>query len=157
MADERPSLVACKTIIGKGAPNQQGTSATHGAALGEDEVAAARETWAGAARHSRFPTTSWPLARDRRAAARRAEKWRSALRASAQGPNSGAAWPASCQASRLADYKSQALLAADPKKVATRKASEMALEVLTAWCPRLIGGSADLTGSNNTKTARPTA
>ena len=47
IADPRPSLVACKTVIGKGAPNKQGTSATHGAALGEAEVAAARETLVG--------------------------------------------------------------------------------------------------------------
>ena len=153
-ADPRPSLVACKTVIGKGAPNKQGTSATHGAPLGPDEIAAARdvlgwdaepfvipegilENWRSTAERGRFEHGEWE---------RRLEA-------------SDKADAFARQMAGIGDHAASALegyirkLAADPTKVATRKASEMALEPLTEALPQLIGGSADLTGSNNTKTA----
>ncbi len=152
MSDERPSLIACRTLIGKGAPNKQGTSATHGSPLGADEIAAARAElgWS----HAPFEVPADILA-----------DWRAA---GAKGATDRAAWDARFAASAkgaefdrrmrgelpdndgLKDYL--ASLVANPVKVATRKASEMVLEVITASIPDLVGGSADLTGSNNTKT-----
>ncbi len=155
LADNRPSLIACKTLIGKGAPNKQGTSATHGAALGEAEVAAARETlgwtsppfeipsdielnWRETADRGREAHLLWQERLDR--AGSRADTFRSYL--ADAGDTAGKA---------LESFISS--LAKDPKTVATRKASEMALGPLTEAIPQMIGGSADLTGSNNTKTA----
>lgn len=149
LADDRPSLVRCRTIIGKGAPNKQGSSKVHGAALGADEVAAARETlgWS-------YPAFEVP--EDIRAA------W---LAAGERGAEPHAQWQ-----QRLASDSNRAAfekrgtvspdwlkpyvdgLLANPQKVATRKASEMALEAINVALPETIGGSADLTGSNNTLT-----
>ncbi len=155
IADDRPSLVACKTVIGKGAPNKQGTSATHGAPLGPGEIAATREElgWA----HEPFIVPSdvladWHATAERGASAHGAWAGRLAtdLDRKAKFEN---------HMKGVADLAGPALeahiqaLAAEPKKVATRKASEMALEPLTAALPQMIGGSADLTGSNNTKTS----
>ena len=74
LSDGRPTLVCVKTVIGFGAPNKQGTAAVHGAALGEDEVAAARRPWAGRTRRSRFPTTSIRTGTKRRGAAARTRR-----------------------------------------------------------------------------------
>jgi transketolase len=154
VADPRPSLVACKTVIGKGAPNKQGTSAVHGNPLGPDEVAAARE-------HLGWTAEPFVVPEDILA------DWRSL---GAPGAKARGEWQARLAASsgkaafeaRLADVgplagpalkDHLAALAKEPPKVASRKASEMALEPLTAQLPQLIGGSADLTGSNNTKTS----
>jgi transketolase len=151
IADPRPSLVACRTIIGKGAPNKQGTSATHGAALGASEVAAARET---------LGWTSEPFV----VPADIAAEWK---RYGARGGADRSAWHArfdgserkiELQAQLAGNVSSDWLkpyvdrLLASPQKVATRKASEMALEAINDAVPWTIGGSADLTGSNNTKT-----
>ena len=147
----RPSLVACKTVIGKGAPNKQGTSATHGAPLGPDEIAAAREMlgwdaepfvvpgdiladWRATGNPGRDASASW--------AARLADspqKDEFERRMAGDLPHGDAA------AQHIAN------LIADPKNVATRKASEMALAEINPRLPDTIGGSADLTGSNNTK------
>ncbi|WP_209347469.1 transketolase [Pontixanthobacter sp. CEM42] len=153
MADERPSLVACKTVIGKGAPNKQGTSATHGAPLGPDEITAARETlgW----EHEPFVvpddiTADWKSTGHRGVEAHSA--WRTRLAASGKQDEFEA------RMANVGDAAGRAIeshirgLAAEPQKVATRKASEMALGPLTETLPQMIGGSADLTGSNNTKT-----
>ncbi|OYW44589.1 MAG: transketolase [Sphingomonadales bacterium 12-68-11] len=154
VADPRPSLVACKTVIGKGAPNKQGTSAVHGNPLGADEIAAAREYlgWEAPAFEVPEPILSdWRALGAKGAEANRS--WQARLAASSHkaefeahlseiGPQAGPV---------LADHL--AALAKDPPKVASRKASEMALGPLTEQLPQLIGGSADLTGSNNTKTS----
>jgi transketolase len=153
-ADPRPSLVACRTIIGKGAPNKQGTSAVHGNPLGADEVAAAREYLGWEAPPFVVPDdilADWRSLGERGAKAH--AEWQARLGASA----SKAAFEAQLAdigpraAPALKDYV--AGLAEDPPKVASRKASEMALGPLTEQLPQLIGGSADLTGSNNTKTS----
>jgi transketolase len=152
LADGRPSLIDCRTIIGWGAPNKQGTAATHGAALGAHEVAAARKqlVWESAPFVIPEPILSaWRAAGRRSAAAH--EQWRARLAASPERnelvrrmegrlPDMGAldAWLDG--------------LAASPQKIATRKASELALEAINPALPETIGGSADLTGSNNTKT-----
>ena len=150
----KPSLIACKTVIGYGAPNKEGTAATHGAPLGDDEIAAAREKldWP----HAPFevPTgilDSW------RAAGRRAKSERqswngrlaameTAQRATFERTVSGDLPEGFEQA--FEDYKKE--LAADPPKLATRQASQKTLNMLTKAVPELIGGSADLTGSNLT-------
>ncbi|MDR7103414.1 transketolase [Croceicoccus sp. BE223] len=154
LADPRPSLIACKTIIGKGAPNKQGTSATHGSPLGDAEITAAREVLGWTAEPFVIPAeidAAWKATGER---GRKAHAdWQARLDSDA---DRRAAYH---QASTKGDSAASAALegyiadlAGDPKKVATRKASEMALEVLTAALPTMIGGSADLTGSNNTKT-----
>jgi len=152
LADPRPSLVACKTIIGKGAPNKQGTSATHGSALGEAEVAAARETLGWTYPAFEIPGdiyADWNATGDRGKGTR--AEWEGRLKANARGAEFTARMDGDLPA--LADwnvYKNK--VAAEGPKMATRKSSEAALSVLTQDIPALIGGSADLTGSNNTKT-----
>ena len=152
LADPRPSLIACKTVIGYGAPNKQGTSATHGAPLGEDEIAAARaelgwdappfhippeigEAWAEAGQRSVDLHEAW-----KSRVSSSADKAEFERRVAGDLPDSDA----------MRTYMES--LAAEPPKVATRKASEMALTAINKALPDTIGGSADLTGSNNTKT-----
>lgn len=149
---DKPVLVECKTVIGKGSPNKAGTHAVHGAALGAEEVAATRETigWT----HAPFEVPDAILA-DWHGTGERGKgahaEWQSRLSASGKSEEFTARMNGELPAGDLlGDYI--AGLLAEPKKVATRKASEMALEVLTAAIPAMIGGSADLTGSNNTKT-----
>jgi transketolase len=156
IADPRPSLVACQTIIGKGAPNKEGTSATHGAALGADEVAAARKTlgW----EHPAFEIpenvlSDWRKAGSRGASAHR--EWKQRVTGHARGAEFEARMAGAVpELADWAEYKSS--LASEKPKMATRKSSEAALAVLTQTLPALIGGSADLTGSNNTKTPSTT-
>ncbi|CAN1531681.1 TktA Transketolase [Paracoccaceae bacterium] len=153
MADPRPSLIACRSIIGFGAPNKQGSHDVHGAPLGEAEIAAARAhlDWP----HAPFEIpdsvySAWHKVAARGAKARAA--WASALAASPAQPafNAAVACDPAALTPAMAAYKAQLL--ADAPKVATRKASEMALGVVTAALPFVVGGSADLTGSNLTKT-----
>ena len=152
-ADPRPSLVACRTVIGKGAPNKQGTSAVHGNPLGADEIAAAREYLGWTAEPFVVPgdiLADWRSLGARGAEANRA--WRARRDDSAQrGAFESQLKPVGDLAGPIIDQHIAAL-AQDPPKVASRKASEMALGPLTEGLPQLIGGSADLTGSNNTKT-----
>ncbi len=152
MADPRPSLVACKTIIGKGAPNKQGTSATHGAALGEAEVAAARETLGWHYPPFEIPAeiyADWNATGERGKAIR--AEWEGRLKASSRAEEFSARMAGTLPG--LHDWAAyKANVAAEGPKMASRKASEAALAVLTQDVPALLGGSADLTGSNNTKT-----
>jgi transketolase len=152
LADPRPSLIACKTIIGFGAPNKQGTAATHGAALGADEVAAARATlgWD----HPPFELPSDLLATWRALGARGKQAhgdWNERLAASDQAREFSRRMAGELPDGFSLDDYVQGLIA-NPQKVATRKASEMALGAINALLPETIGGAADLTGSNNTKT-----
>ncbi|MCZ6452946.1 MAG: transketolase, partial [Alphaproteobacteria bacterium] len=154
---DRPSLIACRTVIGFGAPNKQGTAATHGAPLGADEIAAAREKlgWP----HPAFEVPeailgAWRTAGQAGGPARRA--WEKNLtviddgvRANFEQILSGDL-PADV-GDAVNAHKRQ--LSADAPAWATRKASQETLEILTEHVPAMIGGSADLTGSNNTKTA----
>ena len=152
-AQDKPSLIACKTIIGFGSPNKAGTAATHGAPLGEDEIATTREAlnWP----HSSFEipeavSSAW----GRVGAMKNAKKeaWRKRLDDSGRKAEferliSGTL-PKDWQAS-LQDFKRKH--SADKTKMATRKASQETLDVLAEVIPELAGGSADLTGSNLTK------
>lgn len=153
-ADPRPSLIACRTVIGKGAPNKQGGHSVHGAPLGADEIAAAREYLGWDSAPFEVPgeiLADWRSTGEAGAAAH--AEWRarldadSAAKARFEGQMAGVSASASAA---LQEYIRG--LAANPPKVATRKASEMALGPLTEKLSQLIGGSADLTGSNNTKT-----
>ena len=153
LADPRPSLIACRTIIGFGAPNKQGTSATHGAALGADEIAAARRELGWTAEPFVIPAdiaSAW-AAFGEKGKALHAE-WNDRLSSNEKKTEfedrlSGKVTPGAAFQAYLDG------LVAAPPKVATRKASENTLGALTADIASLVGGSADLTGSNNTKTA----
>ena len=151
MADERPSLVACKTVIGKGSPNKQGTSATHGAPLGDDEIAAVREALGWEAAPFEIPEqvlSDWRGTAERGSAAR--AEWRNRLEAHGDKAEFERRMAGDLPESFSLDTYIQSLID-EPQKVATRKASEMTLGEINANLPDTIGGSADLTGSNNTK------
>ena len=152
LADPRPSLIRCRTIIGFGAPNKQGTAATHGAALGADEVAAAKAGLGLDPEPFTVPDdvlTAW------RAAGKRGSVdhavWSERLEQSGRKDEFLARLNGKVSDAWLHPYLDR-LFKDGLKPVATRKASEMALEAINAAIPATIGGSADLTGSNNTKT-----
>ena len=150
---DKPSLIACKTMIGFGSPNKAGTAASHGAPLGDDEIAATREAlnWP----HSSFEIPEAVSSAWRRVGAMKSAKmeaWRKRLHDSGRKAEferliSGTL-PKDWQAS-LQDFKRKH--SAEKTKVATRKASQETLDVLAEVIPELAGGSADLTGSNLTK------
>jgi len=151
-ADPRPSLIACRTIIGFGAPNKQGTAATHGAALGADEVAAARKELGWHWPPFEIPAEiadAWRALGQRSAAAR--SDWRARLAASGRKAEFTRRMAGDLPESFSLKAHIDGLIA-NPQKVATRKASELALEAINASLPETLGGSADLTGSNNTRT-----
>ena len=151
LADPRPSLIRCKTIIGFGAPNKQGTAATHGAALGKEEVEAARAELGLEPEEFTVPDdvlTAWRTA-GKRGAIEHA-LWKERLEASERKDEFLARLNGKVSDAWLRPYLDKLLK--DLKPVATRKASEMALEAINAAIPATVGGSADLTGSNNTKT-----
>jgi transketolase len=151
---KKPSLIACKTKIGFGAPNKQGTAATHGAPLGEDEVAAARENLGWPHAPFEIPAnvlSAWREAGGRGVAVR--EEWQGRLQKSRKKKEFnrliGGELPKGWQ-DALNEHKKA--VSAEAPGWATRKASGEALAVLTGIIPEMIGGSADLTGSVNTKT-----
>ncbi len=152
---DRPVLIACKTIIGYGAPKRAGTAKSHGEALGADEVAGARLAL-------EWPYAAFEIPDDIRAAWRAAgargqrerKDWEARL---CQSPADlrdrfekalSAEMPAALGAA-LATFKAK--IAAEKPNLATRKASEMVLDLVNAILPTTIGGSADLTGSNLTR------
>jgi transketolase len=152
---DRPTMIACRTTIGFGAPHKGGTEKAHGAPLGADEIKAARETlgWSFA---------PFEIPDDIR------DAWHAA---GARGRNAHMAWQQRLAASipaHQAEFERRIrgdlnvmltavvrsvkeTLAATPKEIATRSSSEFALDALTAALPEMLGGSADLTGSNNTR------
>ena len=151
---DKPVLIACKTVIGFGAPKKQGTAATHGSPLGAEEIAATRAAlgWPHAPFEIPEPIrAAWKAIGEKGASTRKAWDARldatgkaSEFRASMRG-DLGADWKQA-----LAAHKAK--LVADAPSMATRTASGAALEVLVPAIPALIGGSADLTGSVNTRT-----
>ena len=154
--DPRPSLIACKTTIGYGSPNKGGTAATHGAPLGADEITAVRE-------FLNWPYAPFEIPENIMSA------WQDA---GAKGAAISSAWKEKYDAldadlkadferrlnKELPDGLKEAInaykrdLVANPQNPATRKASQMALEVINPIVTETIGGSADLTGSNLTLT-----
>ena len=152
IADDRPSLIACRTVIGKGAPNKAGSHAVHGSPLGADEIAATREALGWTAQPFELPEdvlADWRSLGERGAQARAA--WENRLASDAQGKEFSRRMAGDLPSGDAAAEAFKGWLD-QSQKVATRKASEMALEVLTPVIPEMVGGSADLTGSNNTKT-----
>jgi transketolase len=152
----KPSLIACRTIIGFGAPSKGGTEKCHGSPLGTDEIKGAREAlnwsepafsipadvremWRSAGRAGKAAHFAWS---DRLKSVPPARRVELEQRLSGELPKDRLA-----AAVRAVKEK----LAAAPKEIATRSASENALEIMTAALPEMLGGSADLTGSNNTK------
>jgi transketolase len=150
-ADPRPSLIAARTTIGKGAPTKAGTSGSHGSPLGAKEIEGAREAlgWDYAPFEIPADIKSWWEDLGTRGAAAHAQ-WDGRLKADAQADEFTRRMAGKLPAGdALAEHL--AALAANQPKVATRKSSEMALDALVPALPELVGGSADLTGSNNTK------
>jgi transketolase len=151
---DRPTLIACRTIIGYGAPTKQGKASTHGSPLGAEEIAGARERLGWSHAPFELPDhvlAAWRACGSRGAAAREAwmKRWLSLdpkVRASVGRPEEAAA-PAISEA--IAAAKKAAAAATAMK--ATRAWSEATLDYLIPALPALIGGSADLTGSNNTR------
>ena len=154
--DNRPSLIACKTTIGYGAPNKGGTSATHGAPLGDEEIAATREFlgWP----HAPFVIPDGVLSSWREAGARSeslSAQWKDKFDALDDDVKAdynrrlNKDLPAEL-APAITAYKKD--LAENPINPATRIASQMALEIINPIMKETIGGSADLTGSNMTLT-----
>jgi transketolase len=156
MTADRPSLIACRTTIGFGAPTKAGTEKSHGSALGPEEIAGARARLGWSEPAFSVPADVrdlWRGAGVRGGAVRKA--WRERLRALT--PDRRAEFERRIDGQLAADKLASAIrgvkdkLAAQPKEVATRSASEIVLEALVPALPELIGGSADLTGSNNTR------
>ena len=153
---DRPVLIACKTQIGFGAPTKAGKASAHGSPLGSEEITGARDAlgW----EHAPFEVPDDVL-----------DAWRAA---GARGKPAHAEWNkrlAALDAATRAEFerrtkgelpsalndavrKVKETLAAAPKDIATRSSSEFALESLIPAVPEMVGGSADLTGSNNTRT-----
>ncbi len=152
---DKPVMIACRTVIGYGAPKLAGTSKTHGSPLGAEEIAGARAKlgWS----HAPFEVpddvlSTWRQAGARGASVRKAWEGRIAKlpnKAEFDRVQSGklpAGWHDAVNALKKKT-------SAETPKVATRVSSQTVLETLTPLIPEMIGGSADLTGSNNTKTA----
>ena len=154
---DRPTLVILRTIIGFGAPTKSGTSGVHGSRLGPEEATAAKAALdlpADAFEIDEAALAAWRSFGSRGTADR--EAWQSRLEELA--PDYAAEYERRMQAqtpTALAEtvVDRKRTWAEEPQNVATRKASQMALEVLTELLPEMIGGSADLTGSNLAKTA----
>ncbi|MCL5255660.1 MAG: transketolase, partial [Gammaproteobacteria bacterium] len=152
----RPTLICCKTIIGFGAPNKQGTESCHGAPLGDDEIAKTREAlgW----KHGAFevPADVYAAWDAKEKGAADEAQWNELFAAYSEAhPELAAEFsrrmagelPANWQETVSAYVEK---LQANPEKVATRKASQNALNALGPVLPELMGGSADLAGSNLT-------
>ncbi|SCW66001.1 transketolase [Sphingobium faniae] len=152
LADPRPSLIACRTVIGQGAPNKAGSPAVHGSPLGVEEVAATRKALGWTAPPFDVPEdilAAWREVGRRGQAEHRA--WADRLAVASDGAEFERRMAGDLpEGFSLADHV-QSLMEA-PQAVATRKASELALSVINAALPETMGGSADLTPSNNTLT-----
>ncbi|CAN7678377.1 transketolase [Pararhizobium sp. LjRoot255] len=155
---DRPTFIACKTVIGFGAPNKAGTHKVHGSPLGAEEIAATRRALDWEAEAFTVPADileAWRAAGKRSVGARR--EWEGRLDATETAKKSeftrrfAGELPGNLDAA-IDAYKKK--IADAPPTVATRKASEDALEVINGTLPETLGGSADLTPSNNTKTSQ---
>jgi transketolase len=153
---DRPTLIACKTVIAYGAPTKAGSEKSHGSPLGAEEIAGTRQKLGWSSPPFEVPAdilSAWRSAGARGKAAR--EAWNAKLASKDAAARAefnrrvAGQLPAAQLASAVAAMKDK--LAATPKEIATRAASEEALHTLTAAVPEMVGGSADLTGSNNTR------
>ncbi|MYN13196.1 transketolase [Pusillimonas sp. TS35] len=151
-----PTLICCRTVIGKGAPNMAGTEKVHGAALGEKEVAATREAlnWPYAPFDIPAEIYSYWDCREKGAALQ--TQWEEGFSAYAlEYPHEAAEFQRRMQGDLPADFSERVRAFIDQtnekaETVATRKASQLAIAALVDMLPEMLGGSADLTGSNLT-------
>jgi transketolase len=152
-SSDRPTMIACKTIIGKGSPNKKDSYQVHGSPLGAEEIALARKELGWEAEPFVVPQDillAWRAAGVRSKEARFA--WEKRLAASSQKSEFTRQMKGDLPASfgeTMSNYKRE--LAKNPPHIATRNSSQNALDVINPAIPETIGGSADLTGSNNTK------
>ena len=156
---DRPTLIVCKTTIGKGSPNRAGTAKAHGEALGADEVKLTREALVWAHEPFVLPEDAY-TAWDAKARGEEAESaWQATFALyKAAHPELAAEYVRRMRGDLTADWAQTVLDAATAahakaETVASRKASQLALETYTRALPELLGGSADLTGSNLTQTS----
>src|SRR4029453_7970028 len=153
---DKPSLIACRTIIGYGAPSKAGTAATHGAPLGEEEVKGTREKlgW----RHHPFELPKPVLAAWRGAGTRHRaayDAWEQAAKRLDEAARAALTDPIDAKVEGAIEAAITAIksyFSSEGAKLATRQSSQKVLEKLVPVIPGLIGGSADLTGSNGTLT-----
>jgi transketolase len=156
---DRPSLICCKTIIGFGAPNKQGTASTHGAPLGDEEIAAAREGLGWDTPPFEIPSDIAAAWDGKSRGASLEHTWRKLFaRYEAKYPDLAAEFRRRMNRELPADWsdfadRAIAEIDAAGETMATRKASLVALNAFAPALPELAGGSADLTGSNLTKHA----
>jgi len=160
--NDRPTLICCKTVIGFGSPNKQGTAATHGAPLGDDEIAATRKALGWSAPPFEIPAeiaSAW----DGKARGAELEKtWQDLFtNYESSHPELAAEYLRRMRGDLPEDWndfadKAIADVDAAGENMATRKASLVALNAFAPALPELAGGSADLTGSNLTKHANST-
>ena len=153
---DRPSLIACRTTIGYGAPTKAGSEKAHGSPLGADEIRGTREKLGWTSPAFEIPDdirTAWRTAGLRSTSARQAWDRRLAAVPAEQRAEFVRRMRGELPQDRLAAAVKavKEKLATTPKDIATRSSSELALEALVAAVPEMIGGSADLTGSNNTR------
>ncbi|MBN3847991.1 transketolase [Paraburkholderia sp. Ac-20342] len=160
---DKPTLICCKTVIGEGAPTKAGSHDSHGAPLGDKEIAATREAIGWKWEPFVIPQEVYAAWDAKEAGARFESDWDKAFAAYAvKYPAEAAEFKRRSAKQLPADWKekAQAIIAGANERaetVATRKASQQAIEGLSTVLPELLGGSADLTGSNltNWKAAKP--
>jgi len=156
---EQPTLICCKTVIGFGSPNKQGTEATHGAPLGDDEVAATRKRLGWSEPPFSIPDEVYASWDATAAGAAFSGEWGELLEAyTREHPDLAAEFRRRMAGELPEDWSEFAdraleMIDGDAETVATRKASLIALNAFAPDLPELIGGSADLTGSNLTNHA----
>ncbi|MFM0647783.1 transketolase [Paraburkholderia bryophila] len=160
---DKPTLICCKTVIGEGAPTKAGSHDSHGSPLGDKEIAATREKIGWKWEPFVIPQEVYAAWDAKEAGARIESEWDKAFAAyQAKYPQEAAEFTRRMAKQLPADWAEQAkaiVAGANERKetIATRKASQQAIEGLSAVLPELLGGSADLTGSNltNWKAAKP--
>ncbi len=155
---DKPTLICCKTSIGFGSPNRAGTAKAHGEPLGAEEIALTRAALGWSHGPFEIPAEVYADWDAKAAGAQREAAWNERFAAySAAYPEQAAAFTRRMRGELPANFAEIAAQIAsqahdEAATVATRKASQLALEGLTAALPELLGGSADLTGSNLTNT-----
>jgi transketolase len=156
-SDGRPTLVCCRTTIGFGAPNKQGTAGAHGAALGEEEVALARKSLNWGEAPFEIPehiASDWDLRSQGQAAQ---DAWQQTFDAYAQAhPGKATEFMRRMAGELAADWDAALAELTEREQAAmedleTRKSSQKVIGAVAAGVPELFGGSADLSGSNGTK------
>jgi len=153
---DKPSLIVCRTVIGQGAPNMAGTHNVHGAPLGQAEIAATRTALGWTAEPFQIPQDVYAAWDARAQGTAQQSEWQAAFDAYAAAfPCEAAEFSRRMKGDLPADFAQRlqdfvAATVAKGETVATRKASQLAIAALAEALPELLGGSADLTGSNYT-------